>query len=249
MNESAIFSQQFDIQSHHISENFEISLQYLLGCLQQTADRHVDSFHIGWNDLKAKGCFWAIYRMGLKISKLPRKYDRITVRTWANPPQNLLQPRSFEVLDCDGNQLVYAQSIWIILDFEHFRPQKIDDILGPDVLSNMSDCPPFSLSLKIAKIMGEQIFTPVTRDVLYSDIDTNQHVNNTVYPRWLVDSFPIDFLRSHRLIEMTINYVQQARLGDRYDVSTVRAADGRLATTIARHNTNDDFCKITTRWE
>lgn len=248
MNENAIFTQQFDIQSHHIAENFEVTLQYLLGCIQQTADRHVDAYHIGWHDLNAKGCFWAIYRMGLKINKMPCKYDRITVRTWANVPQNLFQPRSFEVLDADGNLMVSAQSIWIILDFDNFKPQKIDDVIGKDILDAMGYEAENPMQLKISKISGNQLFEKATRDVLYSDIDTNQHVNNTVYPRWLVDSVPVNFLHSHRLTEMVINYVQQARLGDKYDVTTVEAADGRLATTIARHGTDEDFCKITTRW-
>ncbi len=250
MESSAVFTQQFDIQSHHIGPDFEVSLQYLLGCMQTTADLHVDSHRLGWKDLHAKGCFWAIYRMGLRINRLPRKYDHITVRTWANPPQGIFQPRSFEVVDQQGDVYLYAQSLWIILDDKSFQPITIESVMDTDVVSLLGGDHSFPIPLKVPLAKGETVFPAVTRNVLYSDIDTNLHVNNTVYARWVLDSIPAEFLQSHRLSEMILNYVQQAHLGDTYDVAMTSMSEGRIATTISRHGGDGaDFCKIVTRWE
>ena len=250
MESSAVFTQQFDIQSHHIGPDFEVSLQYLLGCMQTTADLHVDSHRLGWKDLHAKGCFWAIYRMGLRINRLPRKYDHITVRTWANPPQGIFQPRSFEVVDQQGDVYLYAQSLWIILDDKTFQPITIESVMDTDVVSLLGGDHSFPIPLKVPLAKGETVFPAVTRNVLYSDIDTNLHVNNTVYARWVLDSIPAEFLQSHRLSEMILNYVQQAHLGDTYDVAMTSMSEGRIATTISRHGGDGaDFCKIVTRWE
>lgn len=250
MESTAVFTQQFDIQSHHIGPDFEVSLQYLLGCMQTTADLHVDSHRLGWKDLHAKGCFWAIYRMGLRINRLPRKYDHITVRTWANPPQGIFQPRSFEVVDQQGDVYLYAQSLWIILDDKTFQPITIESVMDTDVVSLLGGDHSFPIPLKVPLAKGETLFPAVTRNVLYSDIDTNLHVNNTVYARWVLDSIPADFLQSHRLSEMILNYVQQAHLGDTYDVAMTSMSEGRIATTISRHGGDGaDFCKIVTRWE
>lgn len=250
MENSSVFTQQFDIQSHHIGPDFEVSLQYLLGCMQTTADLHVDSHHLGWKDLHAKGCFWAIYRMGLRINRLPRKYDHIIVKTWANPPQGIFQPRSFEVVDPQGDVYLQAQSLWIILEDKTFHPINIDTVMDTDVISALGGNQPFPIPLKVPLSKGDMAFPTVTRDVLYSDIDTNIHVNNTVYVRWVLDSLPADFLQHHKLREMILNYVQQARLGDRYNVVHTSMSDGRIATTISRNGgDNADFCKIVTRWE
>ena len=250
MESSAVFTQQFDIQSHHIGPDFEVSLQYLLGCMQTTADLHVDSHRLGWKDLHAKGCFWAIYRMGLRINRLPRKYDHITVRTWANPPQGIFQPRSFEVVNQQGDVYLYAQSLWIILDDKSFQPITIESVMDTDVVSLLGGDHSFPIPLKVPLAKGETVFPAVTRNVLYSDIDTNLHVNNTVYARWVLDSIPAEFLQSHRLSEMILNYVQQAHLGDTYDVAMTSMSEGRIATTISRHGGDGaDFCKIVTRWE
>lgn len=248
MENSPVFTQQFDIQSHHIAPDFSVSLQYLLGCMQTTADLHVDSRQIGWRELHAKGCFWAIYRMGLQIERLPRKYDRITIRTWANPPQGVFQPRSFEVFGSQGDSLLRAQSMWLILDNQDFRPQPVEQIIGNQRLELMGNNVSFPIPLKVPPFVGAPAFPSVTHDVLYSDIDTNWHVNNTNYLRWLLDSLPANFLQSHRLSEIVLNYVQQARLGDTYDVSSTVRSDGKLNTVIARHDSGEEFCKILSRW-
>lgn len=248
MEKNPIFSQIFEVQSYQIAENFDVTLQNVLGMMQHTAERHVDTKQMGWKELNAKGCFWAIYRMGLRIHRMPRKYEQITLRTWANPPQNLLQPRSFDIVDTEGNTLIEAQSLWIILDNQTFKPQRVEDIVGVGMPYREGEGTAYDISLKIARIAGAPFFPTVTREVLYSDIDTNHHVNNTNYVRWFLDSLPADFIHTHQLREVVINYVEQARLGDRYEVTTVEVGDGRLGTTIVRQGTQEEFCKIVAKF-
>lgn len=247
MENKAVFSQSFDIQSHHIYQNFEVTMPYLLGCMQQAADSHVDSCSIGWNDLHAKGCFWAIYRLGVRIERMPRKYDVITVRTWANPPRGVMQPRSFEVLDRQGNRLAYAQSLWIILDEKDFRPQAVEEVIGTEIAYRMGEDDAFNINLKIGSVKTEGI-QPAVRDVLYSDIDTNRHVNNTNYVKWLLDSYPAEFLETHQLAGIDLNFTQQARLGDRYAVFINKSNDSQHLAVIANTQNSDEFCKLRAFW-
>ncbi len=222
-------------------------MPYLLGCMQQAADSHVDSCSIGWNDLHAKGCFWAIYRLGVRIERMPRKYDVITVRTWANPPRGVMQPRSFEVLDQQGNRMAYAQSLWIILDGKEFRPQVVEEIIGTDIAYRMGEDSAFNLNLKIGSVKTEEL-QPVVRDVLFSDIDTNRHVNNTNYLKWLLDSYPVEFLETHRLTGIDLNFTQQARLGDQYAVFINCISEEQHLAVISSTRSSEEFCKLRAFW-
>ena len=247
MEQNPVFSQTFEIQSHHIVRNFEASLQYLMGCMQHTAERHVDSMHIGWDDLHAKGCFWAIYRMGIQIERMPKKYDVVTVRTWANPPQRLIQPRSFEILDKDGNILLRAQSMWIILDELTFKPLTIEDVAGcGDAMYRMGDRNGFTMNLKIGSVDTAGLSPACTRTVLFSDIDGNRHVNNTNYVRWFIDSFSSDFLEHHSLRTIVINYTQQARIDDCYSIYTKWISENETLSGILRGE--EELCKIKAEW-
>lgn len=247
MEQNPVFSQTFEIQSHHIVRNFEASLQYLMGCMQHTAERHVDSMHIGWDDLHAKGCFWAIYRMGIQIERMPKKYDVVTVRTWANPPQRLIQPRSFEILDKDGNILLRAQSMWIILDEQTFKPLTIEDVAGcGDAMYRMGDRNGFTMNLKIGSVDTAGLSPACTRTVLFSDIDGNRHVNNTNYVRWFIDSFSSDFLEHYSLRTIVINYTQQARIDDCYSIYTKWISENETLSGILRGE--EELCKIKAEW-
>lgn len=248
MKQDPVFSQEFDIQSHHIYQNSEINLSYLLGCLQQAADRHTDSHNLGWNALHEKGCFWAIYRMGIRINRMPRKYDHLTVRTWPNPSQNVLQPRSFEVLDSQNESVVIGQSIWIILDDKEFKTLDVKDVMGAEVSDLLGAKEGHDFNLKIGRVKTDGI-TPITRDVLYSDIDTNKHVNNTNYVRWLIDSYPAEFLYTHELTELVINYTKQARLGNRYSVYINMEKEEQHLASIVDAVTGEEFCKLKACWK
>jgi len=248
MEQNPVFSQNFEIQSHHIVRNFEASLQYLMGCMQHTAERHVDSLHIGWDDLHAKGCFWAIYRMGIRIERMPKKYETITVRTWANPPQRLIQPRSFEILDHNGNVILQAQSMWIILEEKTFRPLTIEDVAGcGEAMYRMGDGNGFTMNLKIGSIDTAGLSPACTRTVLYSDIDTNHHVNNTNYVRWFIDSFSSDFLEHHFLRSIVINYTLQALIEEQYSIYTKTITESSTLSVIVRGK--DELCKIKAEWQ
>lgn len=247
MEDSPVFTKEFEIQSHHISQNFEATLQYLMGCMQHTAECQVDKMHIGWNDLHEKGCFWAIYRMGIQIERMPRKSETITVRTWPNPPQRLMQPRSFEITDANGKILLRAQSLWIVLDEKSFRPLKIEEVAGcSEALYQMGDSDGFTMNLKIGNIDTEGMSPVCERTVLYSDIDTNHHVNNTNYVRWFTDSFSVDFLEKHTLRTLIINYTLQARINDKYSIYTKEISDGTTLSSIVRGD--DELCKIKAEW-
>ena len=47
------------------------------------------------------------------------------------------------------------------------------------------------------------------RTVLYSDIDINQHFNNSRYIEWVFDAMPIDFFKNHYFKEMSVIFKKE----------------------------------------
>jgi acyl-ACP thioesterase len=59
---------------------------------------------------------------------------------------------------------------------------------------------------------GEEVARFLVRN---SDLDMNNHVNNTKYAQWILDSLPVDTLRSGvNLHGYEVNFLAEARLGD-----------------------------------
>lgn len=223
-------------------------MHLLMGCMQTVADEHVDSLGIGWRELNAQNYFWVLYRFGIQIIRMPIKYDHLTITTWANTPTSVIQPRNFEVTDAQGNIIVKAHTLWTILDGEKFATHNIHDILKDEIKPYYVDDKVIPMNLKISKISLPDDFVPQPKDVLYTDIDYNQHVNNTVYSRWLFDSYPIEFLDTHDLAGITLNYTQQSRLGEKYAIYTMHKSELEHYSLIYNAETGTEICKIKTIW-
>ena len=56
------------------------------------------------------------------------------------------------------------------------------------------------------------------RTVRYSDIDRNQHMNNTRYLEWVDDLFSAGFHRTHTLREILVDYLKECQEGDTLDL-------------------------------
>ena len=90
MNSNHYFSKQVDIQSHLVDNNFKMQIQPLMGCMQTVADEHVDSFQMGWKELHQQNFFWVIYRFGLQIFRMPKKFITKTVKKAFTKPKNVI---------------------------------------------------------------------------------------------------------------------------------------------------------------
>ncbi len=244
---SPFYSKTYEVGSNLIDQNFDMRLPLLLGYMQEVAEQHSASLNIAWEDLQKKNCFWTLYRIGLQIEEMPHWHDEITITTWANPSDNLIQPRAFEIKN-QQKTLIRATTLWTVLDTRLFKPQKVYEIIGSDLPTHRIENGFPSINLKIPKIFTNQLTPKCHREVLFSDIDTNKHVNNTRYVCWLLDSYPIDFLNANTLQSIIINYTMQAHIGDLYEIYTQINEQREHLSAIMKQGTQEEFCKIKTTW-
>lgn len=57
-----------------------------------------------------------------------------------------------------------------------------------------------------------------TQNVRYSDIDTQNHVNNARYVEWMLNALPDHWIGERRPREMSINFLRECVIGDEIDV-------------------------------
>jgi acyl-ACP thioesterase len=74
-------------------------------------------------------------------------------------------------------------------------------------------------------------------------------VNNIRYIQWVLDSFPYDFAQAHKVIEIEVNFLQQAKLGDKYYIVTQDLGNGAYLSAAVRVGDNKDLVHIQTIWK
>ena len=57
------------------------------------------------------------------------------------------------------------------------------------------------------------------KQILVSELDVNEHVNNAHYVRWVMDCFDAAKFRSQEVKMIQLNYLEQVMYGDRVEIS------------------------------
>lgn len=78
------------------------------------------------------------------------------------------------------------------------------------------------------------------RDVCFTDLDRNGHMNNTRYMDWIDDLLPSDFHREHPVKEFAVRYHSEAREGQRLDLHWDFVEDNCLRVDARRRNETRD---------
>ena len=241
-----VLEEKFVIPSYFVDENAQMTVSCLFRILQEMSNKHASLLGAGWYQLRERGYFWVITKIQLKINRLPQWEEQVTLRSWVKKSNAATSPRDYEMVDADGNVLVAGSSIWAILDIANSRPQHMQMFDGCFLPQERS-----AIERKPQKIGALPIpeEAPNRKEVVPSDIDMNRHVNNAHYIQWAFDSIRQEFRQTHRITDVTVNFISQAKLGDHYTVFSKHISETGYQTVLYSPDDKQEFCRILTDWE
>jgi len=241
-----VFVAKFPIRTDYVDWEKKLSIPGLFLFLQEIAWEHANIWGFGFHQLKEKDQFWVLAKLKVQINQYPQWNDELHLQTWSKDPEVLTAYRDFIGYDQDGTAMFKATSTWHILSMATGRPQRVDELKGlfpaPENLHAIAQKPE-KLPAPENGITGEP------HNVVLSDIDMNLHVNNTRYIQWVLDSFPHEFAQSHKIFEIEVNFLQQAKLGDKYYITTQHLGGGAYLSAAVRVSDNKPLVHIRTIWE
>ena len=181
----------------------------LLYFCQDIAGHHCHILGTDYDTLAQRNLFWAVIRQKVQITRMPERGETIHVETWPMPTTRTCYPRSTIAYDKDGKELFQAISLWVLMDSETratILPGK-SGITVTGLLTGSELKAPGSLAPK-------GLPHHLSRQVRYTDLDRNGHMNNTRYLEWMDDLLPSAFHKENPPREFTICYHSEAREGD-----------------------------------
>ena len=180
----------------------------ILDLFQDAAGQHAEEIGVGFSDMIARKYLWVLTRIKFKIILPPRRYHTVTVKTWPLEPNRLNYRREYCIEDQNGQRLVVGSSEWVVIDSEKRR------------LVSAPDLYPFSdgfhtetmFEEKIAKIRDfESTETPHVVNAGFTELDVNNHVNNTKYANYVLDA--INPAETDKTEIFQIDYRKEVLLG------------------------------------
>ncbi|MCU9612011.1 thioesterase [Caldibacillus lycopersici] len=226
MQPVSLFKQKYHIDLRDVDFNKHLKLSVLFSYFQDIASLASENLGYGINTLKEKhNVTWILMRIRVDIIKNPMWNEEIVIETWPLEPNRLNFERDYIVRDMDGNILIRAVSSWVVMDITE-RKLKRSDVIGisyPEIIKDRAiDC-------KLGKLMDNGKLEEVYQKVIgYSDIDFNGHINNSKYVDFIMDCFPVEDHKNHRVKSIEVNFINEALPGD---IITLH----RDLTAVAKH--------------
>jgi len=207
--EARAYNETFNLPAAASGDSELSRLLALLEEMMETAGHHAEILGVGVSSLHDKGLTWVLARFHAQIKTIPLAGAAVHINTWPSGRHRLFAVRDFLLKDETGNEVLRATSAWALMNMESRRPARLDPHLPmfsrhPErmVADDFSPLPPV-----------EGAGSRATYRAVASDIDINDHVNNTVYLDWALRAVPGPARRQTPLA-MEAAFLGEARLGD-----------------------------------
>lgn len=205
-----LYEKEYHISSFLTNTRGKLGLYALLNLLQDIAHFHANLLGLGYEEMVAKKTFWVLTRQKLVMTKWPNWEDCIHIKTWVRISASAFTNRDFAIY-LNGEKIGEATTSWMTLDADTRRPKSVD---YKELFSNLNH--PEKIVLEDEKIIAEKTEQETLAEfkVRNSDIDQNNHVNNTKYAQWVLDAIPFKNHHEYDLTSYSINFVAETKLND-----------------------------------
>ncbi|MCF7954457.1 MAG: hypothetical protein K9M75_01515, partial [Phycisphaerae bacterium] len=156
--------------------------------------------------------------------------------------------RDFEITDSAGVVIAAASSGWLVVDLNRRRPLRPNRALG-DIPVN----PKRALDTDFDEIdEPADCQLSKTFEPRFAEIDLNNHINNSIYLTWAMESMPREVLTEYVPAEIDIAFKSEVSLGRPVTVETCVTCDQTTKTaihSISQDGSSSIAAKLKTVWK
>ncbi len=225
---------EFMAEPFHCDFTGQLFMGHLGNHLLNAADFHSSDRGFGMKYLMGIQRSWVLSRLAIEMTDMPSQYTRFDVETWVESAMRYFTQRNFSVTGKDGHVYGYGRSVWAMIDTGTRQPTDIFSIDNGAITQWIEKEKPCPIDKGGRVKMTSQAQLQHTIDTGYSDVDINGHINSVKYIEHVLDLWPLDWYRTHRVRRIEIAYVAEAHGGDQLSFYSEETAPNAYSIRIAR---------------
>lgn len=225
------YSTKITLYNSYFDFNNRLSAKSLFSIFQDVASIHAEEIGVGYKSMLEKNLYWVLSRVKFDILKMPEINQVVIVETWPLKKGRIDFDRDIKILSEDGEVLIIGTSKWCVIDTINRTLQRTENVnyIG-EYISDINYSEKFN---KISIPNFEQVQNFVY-EVRFSDLDHNEHMNNTNYANLVINA-----IQNKKFSHFEINYLSECLLQDKIIISSVSTEDGEFV--IGKNNDKTTF--------
>ena len=225
----SVLSKDWEINFTQCNPNGYLKYTDLCNLIQLTAAAHSELGGISFSDMQAFNQAWVLSRMRIEITELPKWKDVITINTWINSLENSRSIRAIEVV-LNGRKIIGSETFWVVFNTKIRRPEELKLPISHFELFQERKATDISLS----KIFVEDSVEKINeKEVVLSDLDIVNHVNNVKYLEWCFDYVTPELILNQKIKSIEMNFLKELSLKDLVQINRHENAK-RIQFTISK---------------
>jgi len=236
------FIGDFTIRTSEIDTNKKVRIDSLIQLMQETSMQNVLSLKLSVWDLEDKALSWVLLKKDISIKSLPAVGNQIKIKTYPAGFERIFAYRDFIVYDEHMEIITTASSVWGLLDTNSRKLIKIPSFEFYNIIpDDRLEKPSFKLTEKLHEQYSQ------TSEILWRHLDWNNHVNNIVLIRKMLDVIPSEFLFTHTLTNLSLQFKNESVLGDQL-ISSCETKQYEVNHIIKRASDNSTIALAKSTW-
>lgn len=208
--DKARFYRRFSFRFGDCDLNKTASLHVIMKLFSEMAGEDYEGRGLGHAILWEHEQAFLLSRMSLRFNRKPLYGEHIVAATWERFAKGAFFYRDYEIKSETGELLVSGTSLWFLIN------PITREVLRPEVLlGGVRSGEPETAECAPCKKVQRDDSLPIlgSRQIYFSDIDANGHVNNAVYGKIAHDFLP-DNYRKRSVKDIFIEFKTETVKGD-----------------------------------
>lgn len=172
-----------------------------------------EGYSLDYETIRERGVVFVLVNTDTVIHRMPILGETVTIDTWNKELKGLKFFRGYDWFDENSEKIIECVSTFVLVDAVNHKIVKAN-ALGTELPTNPERISSLKNPTKIH--LPKELFPCGSKKVLYSMLDSNEHLNNALYADFL-----IDFIDSDKVTDIkgfSIDFVKEAKLGEKIEV-------------------------------
>lgn len=241
-----VYAKKHLVKYYECDTTKTMTLPMLVNIMVHVSGEQSHELGVGDDVVNGKGLSWVILQYEMKFERMPEFGEEITIATQAMSYNKLFCYRNFKVYDANETIIGSVKSTFALIDIEKRKMARIpEEIVAPYETE---------FEKKLVRTPKPEKLTDEVKTadyrVRYLDIDRNQHVNNTKYFEWALDTLEYDFLTTHTLEYVNIKFEKEVHYGNiiTSEVSLTEIEDGKILSAHRISTNGTVNCELNIKW-